>query len=47
MKNTLLNFNFIFFSFLPAKMSWELMARVMRGPNSMMLFKGRGKVAAG
>lgn len=32
---------------LPAKMCWELMSRVIRGPESMMLFKGRGRVAAG
>ncbi|XP_055711116.1 short-chain dehydrogenase/reductase family 16C member 6 [Phlebotomus papatasi] len=32
---------------LPSKVCWELMARVMKGPNSMMLFKGRGRVAAG
>ncbi|XP_037928439.1 short-chain dehydrogenase/reductase family 16C member 6 isoform X2 [Teleopsis dalmanni] len=32
---------------LPAKMCWELMARVIRGPDSMRLYQGRGKVAAG
>ncbi|XP_064548557.1 short-chain dehydrogenase/reductase family 16C member 6 [Drosophila montana] len=32
---------------LPAKMCWELMSRVIRGPESMMLFQGRGRVAAG
>ncbi|XP_013118278.1 short-chain dehydrogenase/reductase family 16C member 6 [Stomoxys calcitrans] len=32
---------------LPAKMCWELMSRVVRGPESMMMFKGRGRVAAG
>ncbi|XP_055386383.1 short-chain dehydrogenase/reductase family 16C member 6 [Condylostylus longicornis] len=33
--------------FLPSKMCWELMSRVIRGPDSMMLFRGRGKVPAG
>ncbi|XP_037033851.1 short-chain dehydrogenase/reductase family 16C member 6 [Bradysia coprophila] len=32
---------------LPAKMCWELMSRVMKGPTSMRMFKGRGRVAAG
>lgn len=34
-------------SLLPAKMCWELMSRVIRGPESMMMFQGRGRVAAG
>ncbi|CAO1399159.1 unnamed protein product [Diamesa tonsa] len=33
---------------LPAKMSWEMMSTIMKGPQSMMLFKGgRGKVKQG
>ncbi|XP_041777479.1 short-chain dehydrogenase/reductase family 16C member 6 [Anopheles merus] len=32
---------------LPAKMSWELMYRVVKGPESMMGFRGRGKATAG
>jgi len=32
---------------LPAKMCWELMYRVMKGPASMMQFKGRGRATAG
>lgn len=39
--------NYQFFSLLPAKMCWELMSRVIRGPESMMMFQGRGRVAAG
>ncbi|XP_073961605.1 short-chain dehydrogenase/reductase family 16C member 6-like [Choristoneura fumiferana] len=31
---------------LPAKMCWDLMHRVMKGPQSMMEFKGKPKVAA-
>lgn len=36
-----------FFSLLPAKMCWELMHRIIKGPQVMMDFKGRPKVAAG
>ncbi|XP_054741519.1 short-chain dehydrogenase/reductase family 16C member 6 isoform X3 [Anastrepha obliqua] len=32
---------------LPAKVCWELMSRVIRGPESMMMFQGRGRVPAG
>ncbi|XP_050078139.1 short-chain dehydrogenase/reductase family 16C member 6 [Anopheles maculipalpis] len=32
---------------LPAKMCWELMYRVMKGPETMMGFRGRGKATAG
>ncbi|XP_013189729.2 short-chain dehydrogenase/reductase family 16C member 6 [Amyelois transitella] len=32
---------------LPAKMCWDLMYRVMKGPQSMMDFKGKPKVAGG
>ncbi|KAG6445121.1 hypothetical protein O3G_MSEX003741 [Manduca sexta] len=32
---------------LPAKMCWDLMHRVMKGPQSMMEFKGKPKVAPG
>ncbi|CAO1384619.1 unnamed protein product [Diamesa hyperborea] len=33
---------------LPAKMSWEMMSTIMKGPQSMMLFKGgRGKAQQG
>ena len=32
---------------LPAKMCWELMSRVIRGPESMMMFQGRGRVTSG
>ncbi|XP_026321476.1 short-chain dehydrogenase/reductase family 16C member 6 [Hyposmocoma kahamanoa] len=32
---------------LPAKMCWDLMSRVMKGPQSMMEFKGKPKVAGG
>uniref|UniRef100_A0A182TDH4 Short-chain dehydrogenase/reductase 3 n=1 Tax=Anopheles melas TaxID=34690 RepID=A0A182TDH4_9DIPT len=32
---------------LPAKMCWELMYRVVKGPESMMGFRGRGKATAG
>ncbi|KAG7312160.1 hypothetical protein JYU34_001621 [Plutella xylostella] len=32
---------------LPAKMCWDLMHRVMKGPQSMMEFKGKRKVAGG
>ncbi|GBP40018.1 hypothetical protein EVAR_19145_1 [Eumeta japonica] len=32
---------------LPAKMCWDLMHRVMKGPQSMMQFKGKPKVAGG
>lgn len=36
------------YSLLPAKMCWEMMIRVIKGPQSMMMFKkGRGNVAAG
>lgn len=38
---------FFFFSLLPAKVCWELMHRVIKGPQVMMEFKGRPKVAAG
>uniref|UniRef100_A0A336MF17 Short-chain dehydrogenase/reductase 3 n=1 Tax=Culicoides sonorensis TaxID=179676 RepID=A0A336MF17_CULSO len=33
--------------FLPAKMCWEMMHRVMKGPESMMLFRVRGRATAG
>lgn len=36
-----------FFSLLPAKMCWDLMIHVIKGPQSMMMYKGRGRVAAG
>lgn len=36
-----------FYSLLPAKMCWELMSRVIRGPDSMMLFRRKGKVPGG
>lgn len=36
-----------YFSLLPAKVCWELMSRVIRGPDSMMLFQRKGKVPAG
>jgi len=32
---------------LPAKTCWELMMRVLRGPESMALYKGRGKSKSG
>lgn len=28
-------------SLLPAKMCWDLMYRIIRGPQSMMMFKGQ------
>lgn len=34
-------------SLFPAKMSFELMSRVVKNPHSMMMFRGRGRVAAG
>uniref|UniRef100_A0A1B0G671 Hydroxysteroid 17-beta dehydrogenase 11 n=1 Tax=Glossina morsitans morsitans TaxID=37546 RepID=A0A1B0G671_GLOMM len=32
---------------LPAKVCWELMSRVIRGPDSMMMFERRGCLATG
>jgi all-trans-retinol dehydrogenase (NAD+) len=32
---------------LPAKMCWEMMSRVMKVPQSMMTFRGRGRATAG
>lgn len=40
-------FLLFFSSLLPAKMCWDLMHRVMKGPQSMMEFKGKPKVAGG
>lgn len=39
--------NFSSRSLLPAKTCWELMSRVMKGPQSMALYKGRGKSQSG
>lgn len=40
-------FVYSIFSLLPAKMCWDLMINVIKGPQSMMMYKGRGRVAAG
>ncbi|XP_058814971.1 estradiol 17-beta-dehydrogenase 11 [Topomyia yanbarensis] len=32
---------------LPAKVCWEMMSRIMKGPQTMMGFRGRGKATAG
>lgn len=42
-----LTFDYLDFSLLPAKMCWDLMKNVIKGPQSMMMYKGRGRVAAG
>jgi hypothetical protein len=35
------------FSLMPAKTCWEAMVRIMKGPQSMALYKGRGKAKSG